>query len=202
MLAFTQIGPFFIEDTSILIAQILGFALFLVVVLKMPVSIPLGIPYLKQQSGERAGRIAQDLQQVDTALKDTQRLHDDYAARLRDIETEQNQRISAAVREAEAARADIIADAESAATALRRRAEEEIAREQTRQRILLRQQIVQTTLDAAEQSVVALTDNKAQRSLIQDFITRAGNGSVPVSASVASVPTFNVPVEDGEAKGV
>ena len=177
-------GPFLIENPKILIAQVLGLILFLIVVLKlMPKAIPLGVPYLTDQSQERAGRVETNIAQVETALADTQRLHDDYAARLRDIEVEARTRIDAAVREAELARADIIADAEEATKQLRRRAEDELAREQTRQRILLRQQIVALTLDAAEKSARDHSTEPTQRSLIKDFIARAANDAAPVSAA-------------------
>ncbi|MBC7529714.1 MAG: hypothetical protein H7308_19470, partial [Chthonomonadaceae bacterium] len=68
-------------------------------------------------------------------------------------------------------RAQIIAEAQQNAEQIKRRAEQDMAQEQIRQRILLRRQIVQLTLDAAERSVVDLTDEKVQRNLISDFIT-------------------------------
>ena len=71
------------------------------------------------------------------------------------------------------------------------RTAEEIARERTKQRILLRQQIVQITLDAAEQSVLELETETSHRQLIADFIGRVGvhaaNGK-GASAAVGSVP--------------
>ena len=199
-------GPFLIENPKILLAQIIGLALFLVIVFRLlPKDIPLGIPYLANQSQERAGRVESNIQQVETALADTQRLHDDYANRLKGIEAEARTRIDAAVREAELARADIIADAEEATKQLRRRAEDELAREQTRQRILLRQQIVALTLDAAEQSARNHSSESTQRSLIKDFIARADNGNVPATAKAsfapAAAPTFDAPATFDRTEG-
>lgn len=185
-------GPFLIEDPKIVIAQVLGLIFFLLIVFRfMPKGIPLGVPYLTDQSQERAGRIETNIQQVAMALADTQRLHDDYANRLKGIELEARTRIDAAVREAELARADIIADAEEATKQLRRRAEDELAREQTRQRILLRQQIVALTLDAAEQSARDHSTAQTQRYLIQDFITRAADDKAPAANAAPFVAAAN-----------
>ena len=173
MLAEFQFGPIAIENPKILFAQVFGFLLFALLVWKMPKTIPLGIPFLKDAASERSERIGNNLALVETAVSDTQRIHDDYANRIKGIEAEARTRIDAAVREAELARADIIADAEETTKQLRRRAEDELAREQTRQRILLRQQIVALTLDAAEQSARDHSTAQTQRHLISDFITRA-----------------------------
>ncbi len=160
-----------------LIAAVLGFLIFFIVVIRyMPANIPLGWPFIQNALNERRSRIASTQDQVDAALADTQKLHDDYAARLRTIETESRQRIDAALQEAETAREQIIADAQQNAEAIKRRAEQDIAQEQIRQRILLRRQIVQLTLTAAEGSVSDLADDQVQRSLISDFITTAAAG--------------------------
>ena len=185
-------GPFLIEDPKILLAQMIGLVLFLLIVFRLiPKALPLGIPYLADQSQERAGRIETNMQQVEMALADTQRLHDDYANRLKGIEAEARTRIDAAVREAELARADIISDAEETTKQLRRRAEDELAREQTRQRILLRQQIVALTLDAAEQSARDHSTAQTQRHLISDFITRAADGKATAASAAPFVAAAN-----------
>lgn len=170
--------------------MVIGFALFVFCVYRMPADIPLGIPYLRRELQNRAARIADNDTQVKRELEDIQRLRDDYVARIHRIEEEARIHIDAAVREAGTARTEIIAEAQQAAAALRRRADEEIARERTRQRIQLRQQIVRITLGATEQSVRAHTNEAVQRHLIGDFIARAakdgGNGAV-----VRAAPTGN-----------
>ncbi len=199
MLAEFQFGPIAIENPKILIAQIIGFVLFAILVWKMPKTIPLGVPFLKDATSERSARIEDNLAQVETAVSDTQRIHDDYLSRLRSVESEANQRIEAAVREAEEARAGIIAEAEETSKQVRRRAEDELAREQTKQRILLRQKIVALTLDAAEKSAREHSTANTQRHLISDFIARAANDAAPVSAAFSAVlptaaPHFTEPV--------
>ncbi len=174
MPAETQYIPFVIEHPETLLAMLVGLALVVLLAVKF------GAPATRTMLTDRAQRIEQNLTSVQNALDDAQRLRNDYVARLQGIEVEQRQRIDAAVREADAARTEIIADAGQTAEALRRRAQEEIARERTRQRIQMRQQIVQISLDAAEHSVRAHTTDTVQRQLIQDFISLAatdGNGS-------------------------
>jgi len=164
--------PFKIEDPKIFIAVVVGFAIIVLVVLRLPVPY-LSVPHYRKVLDEREGRIATNKQQVDTAIADVQKLRSDYAARLERIEEEARERMAVAVREADAAQAEIIAEAEQLAQAIRRRADEELARERTRQRILFRQQLVRTALDSAESAVRKVTDEPVQRKLIGDFIAQA-----------------------------
>lgn len=186
----THYIPFVIEHPETVLAMLVGLALVVLLAVKF------GGPATRTMLTERSQRIEQNLTSVQNALDDAQRLRNDYVTRLQGIEVEQRQRIEAAVREADTARTEIIADAGQTAEAVRRRAEEEMARERTRQRIQLRQQIVQITLDAAEHSVRAHATDTVQRQLIQDFISLAatdgnsktvsgvttGNGATPLSS--------------------
>jgi F0F1-type ATP synthase membrane subunit b/b' len=169
-LAEMQIGP--IEIEPVFLAQLVGFILLFIIFWK--VAIPyLSRPYLRGELVNREQRVEEVHNQIDSAIADTQKLHDDYVGRLHNIEVESRERIDAAVREAEAVHDEIIADAKQAAALVIRRTEEELAREQTRQRILLRRKIVQISLDAAEASIQELNTDAVQRKLIGDFIARA-----------------------------
>jgi F-type H+-transporting ATPase subunit b len=134
-------------------------------------------PYLRQILIDREVRVEEVHNQLESAIADTRKLHDDYLERLKNIEVESTRQIENAVKEADAVHDEIIADARTAAAAVLRRADDELAREQTRQRILLRRTIVSLSLDAAEQTVVALNTDDVQRKLISDFIDRAGKGA-------------------------
>lgn len=187
-LAEIQFGPFSLEGDHpipVFIAQLVGFLLMVLLLWKVNVPV-FSWPYLSAEWKEREGRIEEIHNQVDSAMSDTRRLHDDYAERLKNIEAEARVRIDAAVREADAAHNDIISDAQEAATLLKRRAEEELARERTRQRILLRRQIVQISLDAAEGSIRDNDSDAMQRRLISDFIARAGGNAPAVVAAPAA----------------
>ena len=182
--------PFVIEDPKSFVALIVGFLVLLLILWK--VNIPyLSLPYFRTMLGERAGRIEEAHNQVQRALEEAQQVRNDYATRLTRIEEETRAHIDAAVKEADTARAEIIAEAQQSAVALRRRTEEEIARERQRARIQLRRQIVQITMDAASEAARTHSNEAVQRQLIRDFISRAGadghNGH-PVASSTLSPP--------------
>lgn len=177
--------PFRIEHPGAVLSLLIGLALILFVFYKFNI-IYLSYPYWKELLTERTARIETNHNQVQQALAEAQRLRDDYASRLRGIEVEQRERIAAAVKEAQTSHTEIIADAEQAATAIRRRTEEEIARERTRQRIQLRREIVQTTFDAAEKAMTANSTDSVQHQLIGDFVARAANdGRAAIAAPSA-----------------
>jgi len=173
--------PWHIEDWKIFVPLLIGFALIAFLVLRVPIPF-LSVPHYRKELDTRHERIATNKQQVDTAIAEVQQLRNDYAARLHKIEEEARERIDAAVREADAARAEIIADAERVAHAIVRRSEEELARERTRQRILFRQQLVKTAIDSAEEAIRANTNDTVQHKLIESFIVQAAGVAAPANA--------------------
>jgi F-type H+-transporting ATPase subunit b len=183
LLAEIGLGPFKIEDPSIYVALLIGFVL--IVVFFWKVNIPGSVPYFRDVLGPRAERIQDEQDQVKKALEETERIRNDYKRRLDQIEAEQTQRLNDAVREADAARESIIAEAQESVQAIRRRAEDELARERVRQRIQLRRAIVELTLDAAEHSVNENSTEAVQHQLIRRFIADAGamgNGGAATGA--------------------
>jgi F0F1-type ATP synthase membrane subunit b/b' len=179
--------PFVIEHPKAVLSLIIGLALLLFVFYKFNI-IYLSYPYWKTLLTERTARIETNHNQVEQALAEAKRLRDDYATRLKGIEVEQRERIAAAVKEAQTSHTEIIADAEQAAAAIRRRTEEEIARERTRQRIQLRREIVQTTFEAAETAVKANSTDSVQHQLIGDFVARAAGDGRPATAATPTAP--------------
>jgi F-type H+-transporting ATPase subunit b len=175
------LNPFKIEHPEIFLSFVIGFFILLALIVRVPIPY-LSAPHYRKVLDERETRIGTNKQQVDTAIAEVERLRSDYAARLARIEEEARQRIDAAVRESDAARAEIIAEAEQLAHAIRRRSEEELARERTRQRILFRQQLVKTALDSAEAAVREVSNDAVQRQLIGDFIAQAAS-TTPQQAS-------------------
>ena len=177
LLAEIQFGPFNIEDPKAFLAQIVGFVL--VVLLLWYVNVPvLSRPFIRELLVSRETRVEEVHNQLDLAVTDTQKLHDDYAERLNNIEIESRLQIERAVREADAVHDEIIADAKLSAEAVIRRTEEELlAREQTPavKEYFCGRTIVKISLDAAEATVVSLNDDKVQRRLIDDFIRHAGS---------------------------
>ncbi len=180
MLAEFPLSPFQIEFPDRFLATVLGFLLLVFLLWKF-----VG-PGARTVFAGRTKHIADVHEQADRHLTDAQQIRNDYANRIASIEVEHRQRLDAAVRDSDAARAAIIADAEEAARALRRRTEEEISRERTRQRILMRRQIVQITVDSAEQAILDLNSEQTQRKLIVDFVARVGSHSANGSSAAAT----------------
>ncbi len=162
-------GPFLVEHPKDLLATLVGLILLALLLYRF------AVPGAKSMLTDRATRIETETTQIDRQLRDIAQLRTDYANRIAGIEAEQRERIAAAVRDADNARADIIADANEAAHLVQRRGEEEIERERTRQRIIMRQQMVQITLDAAEQAIRAQNNDQVQRNLIHNFIAQVAD---------------------------
>ncbi len=181
-LAEIQFGPFALEHTESLLATLVGFVLLVFLLVRY------AMPPIRTQLAERITHIETVQAEAERHLAEARQIRDDYATRIAQIEVEHRNRLDAAVREADAARAQMIADAQETARALRRRAEEEIARERTRQRILMRRQLVQITVDAAEQSVRTLNSEDSQRRLIADFIARVSGPPVAAVRSGIATP--------------
>ena len=178
-----QFGPFLLEHPKNIVATLIGLVLLGILLWRF------AVPGVKTTLHERASSIGTGIQQVERQLSDVATLRSDYANRIRTIEVEQRERIAAAVQDAEEARIGIIADAEQAARALRRHGEEELAREHSRQRILFRQQLVQITLDAAEEAVRTQNSDTVQRQLIHNFIGQIARSNAPGSGSNQSDQT-------------
>ena len=162
----TDFIPFKNEFPKSFVALTLGFVLLAALLWRFV------LPALKNALADRETRIETAHNEVQTALSDVRNLRNDYDARLKSIEAEARERIDAAVREAEAVRGEIIAEAQSTAEAISRRTQEELARERNRQRLLLRRQMVQSAFDAAEQSIVSTNSDSTQRELIKDFASQ------------------------------
>ena len=182
-------GPFLVEHPKDLLATLVGLILLALLLYRF------AVPGAKGMLTDRATRIETETTQIDRQLRDIAQLRTDYANRIAGIEAEQRERIAAAVRDADNARADIIADANEAARLVQRRGEEEIERERARQRILMRQQMVQITLDAAEQAIRAQNSDQVQRRLINNFIAQvADRGNEGGSGPSNSTPSSALPV--------
>ena len=180
-------GPWLLEHPKDILATLVGLALLLLLLYRF------AIPGAKSLLSTRATLIETGIVQVDRQLSDVAQLRNDYSNRIATIEKEQRDRIAAAVRDADNARAEIIAEADETARAVRRRGEEEMERERTRQRILMRQQIVQITLNAAEEAVRMQNSDAVQRQLIRDFIGEVAKSGSQNGSTVAVSPPSATP---------
>lgn len=169
-----SLGPFKIEYPDSYPTLLIGFLLILGLGYKFV------YPKIRDLLKARQERIAQAQAQADALLAEAQAIHDEYAHRLAHIEEEHRARVEQAVKEADVLSAQIIAEAQQAAQAILQRTQEEIERERAYHQVLLRQQIVQIVLNAAEQAIRERTSEEAQHKLVREFVQQlaltASNG--------------------------
>jgi F-type H+-transporting ATPase subunit b len=127
---------------------------------------------------DREGDISSTYDKLDADQKQMEALKAEYESRLEQIEAEAREKIQAAIKEAEAARDKIIADANAKGKELVVKAESEAEREREQAMITFRQQVVDLALGATQKVIGESLDAAKQKSLIDDFIatgvTKAG----------------------------
>ena len=135
-----------------------------------------------------AGRqqdINQTYDQLEADRRQMETLRTDYEQRLAQIEAESREKIQSAIKDAQAARDGIVAEANTRSREMIRRAEEEIGREREQAMITLRQQVVDLALGAATKVIGDGLDATRQRRLIDDFIASGVAAQSPQSAPAA-----------------
>ncbi len=151
-------------DPKLILINIIGFGVLYLLANKM-VFTPIG-----KVLDEREGEIAGTYDKLDADQKQMEALKSEYEGRLEQIEAEAREKIQSAIKEAEAARDKIIADANVRAKDLVVKAESEAEREREQAMITLRQQIVELAMGATHKVVGESLDGAKQKSLIDDFI--------------------------------
>src|SRR5512144_135308 len=124
-----------ITDFQWLIVSAIGFLILAFIVGKWIVPSMI-TPHLR----DRRKAIADADAQVRETRRQTEEMRNDYVARLEHIEDETERRMQEAVKEADELRERILAEAQASVEALRRRGEEEVARERAKALIHLRGQ--------------------------------------------------------------
>ncbi len=151
-----------------LVVRGIGFALVLWIIVKFIV------PMFKGILDTRQAAIVEAATQVETTLRDTQEMRNDYRERLAQIEDETRRRLADAEREAEDLRERILAEARQNAAALARRGEDEVARERAKAMLHLRTQFVKGVIGAAKHAAAGSLDTTHQRRLVDDFVKDLG----------------------------
>jgi F-type H+-transporting ATPase subunit b len=167
-----------IQPGAILI-NLVGFVLLLLVANKL-VFRPIGTVLTERQAD-----INSTYDQIDADKRQMEALREDYERRLAGIESEAREKIQSAIREAQAARDQIITDATSRSRELVTRAEREAEQERLEAMVTLKKQIVDIALGATEKIIGDGLDENRQRQLIDEFIT-SGGGSVGSARAVAA----------------
>jgi F-type H+-transporting ATPase subunit b len=161
-----------VTSSQWLIVTVAGFLLVALVFAKLVWPSQIGV-HLTQ----RKAAIVEAREQVEATRKEVETIRADYRSRLESIEDETERRLAEAVEEAEQLRTQILAEAEQQAAAIRKRGEEDLAREQAKVLQVLRTQFINDIIDAAETAVERGTDPAAHKKLVADFAARVGGAS-------------------------
>jgi F-type H+-transporting ATPase subunit b len=145
-----------------------GFILFALVYAKV-----IG-PIVRSLLQERQAAIIETYNQVETTLRETEQLRNDYVQRLEHIEDETEARMADAVREAEMLRDQILEEARHNAALLIQRARDEVERERAKALVHLRTEFIDDVIRAAEFAVEKSLDPAQQKRMVQEFIQKVG----------------------------
>ncbi len=166
--------------------NVVGFLLLLLVAYKLvfkPISTVLT---------ERQADISTTYDKIDSDRRQMEALREDYEKRLSGIEAEAREKIQSAIREAQAARDQIITDATGRSRELVSRAEREAEQERREAMVTLKKQIVDIALGATAKIIGDGLDETRQRQLIDNFISSGGSvGPASVVATATPITTVN-----------
>ena len=145
----------------------IGVVLILFPVIKMFYIVPLSTAINDRNSNlEKTFAEAEDLRnQMD-------KMRSDYEKRLAETEADARQKIQAQIKEAQALRQKLEADAVGRADELIKRAHDEIAAERDKVLTELRVEVVNLTLGATEKLLGENMDSEKNRMLINDFVNK------------------------------
>jgi F-type H+-transporting ATPase subunit b len=135
---------------------------------------------------ERQEDVQTTYDKIEADQRQMETLRRDYEQRLAGIEAEARERIQSAVKEAQAARDQIVTDANARSREMISRAEREALREREEAMVLLRQQIVDLALGATAKIVGEGIDETRQRKLIDDFINNGAGTAAPRAGGSSS----------------
>lgn len=119
---------------------------------------------------ERGTRIKQKMDEAERHSLEMKTMRDEYEQRIAKIETEARDRIQAAMKEAQAAKEEMLDTARTEAEKLIARGKSEAYREKQKALVEMRDQIADLAIQAASRVVEKNLDEAAHRELIDDII--------------------------------
>ena len=126
---------------------------------------------------QRQSTIRNNLDEAAARRNEMVRLQKDYEQRLATIEDEARDKIQAAVKDAQAARDEIIARANADRDAIMKRTEEDILRERDKATAIMRDQIAEMAVTGASRILRQKLDVPNQGRLIDEVISEIGSRS-------------------------
>jgi F-type H+-transporting ATPase subunit b len=163
-------------DKIAFVFNIVGFLLLLFVANKL-MFIPIG-----KVLDERQNDVKTTYDKIEAEQREMNALRSEYEQRLAQIEAEAREKIQSAIKEAQAARDQIIGEANTRARDLVSRAEREAEYEREQAIQAMREQVVDLALNAATKVIGDSLDNTRQRKLISEFINVGTAKNVPSGA--------------------
>lgn len=128
----------------------------------------------------RQDTIISDLDQAEARRKEMERLQQEYATRLAQIEDEARDRIQQAVKEAQAARDEILARAHNDSQGIVQRGHDSLERERAQAMVAMRNQIAELAIQSASRVMRETLDADRQSRIIDEIIDSLG--AVPSQA--------------------
>jgi len=156
-------------DPKVMAAQVTGFILLWILLAKVLFRPVLALLHAREQE------IKTTYEQAHATRSAADELKSELEQRLAGIEAEARSRIQAAVKDAQDAKDDILADARTRAEGIRQRGQEDLAREREKTLAALREQVVDISLSAAGKLIEASLDEAKHRKLVKDFVNRIGS---------------------------
>ncbi len=156
-------------DPTVMAAQLTGFVLLWILLAKY-----LFAPVLALLDSRKL-EIKATYDHANATKSEAEQLKADLEARLAAIEVEARTRIQAAVKEAQTAKDDMLAEARARVDDTIRRGEEELAREREKIVAEIREQTVDMSLAAASKLIGESLDETRHRKLVDDFIDKLGS---------------------------
>lgn len=155
-------------DPKVMAAQVVGFALLWLVLAKF-----LFRPVMALLKA-RAQEIKTTYETAEDERAKAEEFRADYEKRLAGIEAEARARIQAAIKEAQGAKTEILADAKTRSEEILQRGQEDLARERAKVLAQLREETVNISLAAAGRVIEESLDEARHRKLVSDFIEKIG----------------------------
>jgi F-type H+-transporting ATPase subunit b len=164
-------------EPKLVITQIIGFAILLWIMNRLLYKPLFGT------LAQRQADINATYQQLDDDRARMEETRRQYEQRLAGIEAEAREKIQAAVKEAQALRDNLVADAERQAESIVVQGRSENERERQAAFLEMRRQIVSLAMTAAGKVVGESLTDARQAKMVDDFIGSVGTG--PKTAGVA-----------------
>ncbi len=164
-------------DWHLILTQFIGFVILLFLLNRFVFKRVFGILDERQQN------IKQVYDQLDEDRRAMESTRKQYEQRLAGIEADAREKIQAAVKEAQALRDNLVADAERQAESIVVQGRSENERERQAAFLEMRQQIVSLAMTAAGKVVGESLTDARQAKMVDDFIGSVGTG--PKTAGVA-----------------